>query len=103
MLVELQKSLAKLARRNADLNRMSDRVSVVHADLKDLATGERRRRGSGGTVASIIPEATTTARKCRNPEDPGLRPEIVITPQNSLRSLRQNPVILSLRIRHSGL
>lgn len=80
MLVELQKSLAKLARRNADLNGMSDRVSVVHADLKDLATAERRRRGSGGMVVSIIPEAASTARKCRNAEDVELKPEIVITP-----------------------
>lgn len=79
-LVELQKSLAKLARRNADLNDMSDRVTVVHADLKDLATAEGRRHGSAGRVDSTIPEELPKARKGAKLEGVNQKHEPVIAP-----------------------
>ena len=62
-LVELQKSLAKLARNNVDLNEMADRVTVIHGDLKDLATADGRRRGDAGRVDSAQSEADHASQK----------------------------------------
>jgi tRNA1Val (adenine37-N6)-methyltransferase len=55
-LVELQKSLVELARKNADLNNIGGRVQVVHADLKDLATAHGRRTGSAWIINSMLAE-----------------------------------------------
>lgn len=79
-LVELQKSLAKLAQRNSELNGMADRVTVVHADLKDLATAEGRRRGSAGRVETAVPDADLKVRKGGKPAEAAPEHAAVVVP-----------------------
>lgn len=79
-LVELQKSLAKLAQRNSELNGLADRITVVHTDLKDLATAEGRRRGSAGTVQPVIPAVNLKARKGNTEKGAEQKHETVIVP-----------------------
>jgi tRNA1Val (adenine37-N6)-methyltransferase len=79
-LVELQKSLAKLAQRNCELNSLADRVSVVHTDLKDVATADGRRSGSAGTVQAVRPDESQPSRKSVKPEDAAQKHEAVVVP-----------------------
>lgn len=79
-LVELQRSLAKLARKNVDLNEMAGRVTVVHGDLKDLATADGRRRGDAGRVESVPADMPLTPHKGSATEAAGRKHETVVVP-----------------------
>jgi len=85
--VEIQSSLADLARRNAALNKLSSRVKIWEKDLKDLE--EKRRRETFDWVLSNPPYRQVGSGRVNPREEKALaRHEIIITLKDLLRIAR---------------
>lgn len=76
--VEIQPAFAELTERNAALNRMTDRITVLPADVRDLTA-----RDTGGEVALVVSNPpylrAGTGRSNRFPEKETARHEVAGT------------------------
>lgn len=92
--IEIQEDLAELASRNVKLNRMDDRITVVHADIKDLRS--HLEPGAADVVFSNPPYRKVVSGRV-SPE-----PERAVARHEIKASLSDVVSVAEKLLRHSG-